>query len=34
MVAACKADVLMRGNTQTRDFLLPIVNKSNHLLED
>jgi phosphotransacetylase len=34
MVAAGKADVLMRGNTQTRDFLLPIVNKSNHLLED
>lgn len=34
MVAAGKADVLMRGNTQTRDFLLPIVNKTNHLLED
>ena len=27
-----KADVLMRGNTQTRDFLLPILDKSNGLI--
>lgn len=27
-----KADVLMRGNTQTRDFLLPILDKKNALL--
>ncbi len=27
-----KADVLMRGNTQTRDFLLPILDKENKLL--
>lgn len=26
------ADVLMRGNTQTRDFLMPILNKANHLI--
>ena len=26
------ADVLMRGNTQTRDFLMPVLNKANHLL--
>ena len=26
------ADVLMRGNTQTRDFLLPILEKKNELL--
>ena len=26
------ADVLMRGNTQTRDFLLPILDKKNELL--
>ena len=26
------ADVLMRGNIQTRDFLLPILNKKNELL--
>ena len=29
-----KADVLMRGNTQTRDFLLPILEKSNDLVTD
>ena len=29
---AGKADVLMRGNTQTRDFLMPVLNKANHLL--
>lgn len=27
-----KADVLMRGNTQTRDFLLPIIDKKNGLI--
>ena len=27
-----KADVLMRGNTQTRDFLLPILDKENALI--
>ncbi len=27
-----KADVLMRGNTQTREFLLPILDKKNGLL--
>lgn len=32
MILAGKADVLMRGNTQTRDFLMPILNKGNHLL--
>ena len=32
MIHDGKADVLMRGNTQTRDFLLPIMDKSNHLL--
>jgi phosphotransacetylase len=32
MILAGKADVLMRGNTQTRDFLMPVLNKSNHLL--
>jgi phosphotransacetylase len=29
-----KADVLMRGNTQTRDFLLPIMDHNNHLLTE
>ncbi len=33
MVIAGEADVIMRGNTQTRDFLLPILNKSNHLTD-
>ena len=32
MILADKADVLMRGNTQTRDFLMPVLNKGNHLL--
>ena len=32
MINAGKADVLMRGNTQTRDFLMPVLNKANHLL--
>ena len=34
MVNAGKADVLMRGNTQTRDFLMPVLNKGNHLLKE
>lgn len=34
MIRAGSADVLMRGNTQTRDFLLPILNKTNHLIEE
>ncbi len=32
MINAGGADVLMRGNTQTRDFLMPVLNKANHLL--
>ena len=34
MVNAGKADALMRGNTQTRDFLMPILNKANHLMQE
>ena len=34
MVHAGSADCLMRGNTQTRDFLLPILNKSNRLVNE
>ena len=34
MIRAGSADCLMRGNTQTRDFLLPIMNKSNHLIKE
>ena len=33
-IHAGKADVLMRGNTQTRDFLLPIIDKANNLVTD
>ena len=32
MINAGKADVLMRGKTQTRDFLMPVLNKANHLI--
>ena len=32
LVRAGEADVLMRGNTQTRDFLLPILDKKNDLI--
>ena len=32
MIQAGKADALMRGNTQTRDFLMPVLNKANHLI--
>ena len=34
MINAGDADALMRGNTQTRDFLMPVLNKANHLLKD
>ena len=34
MINAGEADVLMRGNQQTRDYLLPVLNKANHLLKD
>ena len=34
MIQAGGADVLMRGNTQTRDFLLPVLNKTNHLVKE
>ncbi len=34
MIRAGSADALVRGNTQTRDFLLPVLNKTNHLLQD
>lgn len=33
MVNAGKADCILRGNTQTRDLLMPILNKANHLVE-
>ena len=33
MIRAGEADCLMRGNTQTRDFLMPVLNKANHLIE-
>lgn len=29
-----KAEILMRGNTQTRDFLMPILDKENKLITD
>ena len=32
MIQDGSADMLMRGNTQTRDFLLPVLNKANHLI--
>ncbi len=34
MVKAGKADALVRGNTSTRDFLMPVLNKANHLIKD
>jgi phosphotransacetylase len=34
MINAGNADCLLRGNTQTRDFLLPILYKSNHFHDD
>lgn len=32
MIKSGNADMLMRGNTQTRDFLLPVLHKTNHLI--
>ena len=34
MIRSGAADCLMRGNTQTRDLLLPVLNKTNHLIEE
>lgn len=34
MINAGNADVLMRGNVQTRDYLMPVLNKANHLIRD
>lgn len=34
MINAGDADTLMRGNCQTRDYLLPVLNKANHLIKD
>ena len=34
MIRAGEADCLMRGNTQTRDFLMPVLNKANHLIRE
>ena len=34
LITSGNADALMRGNTQTRDYLMPILNKSNHLIKD
>lgn len=34
MINAGDADTLMRGNCQTRDYLLPVLNKANHLIQD
>ena len=34
MIRAGDADCLMRGNSSTRDFLMPVLNKSNHLIQD
>ena len=32
MIKSGNADCLMRGNTSTRDFLMPVLNKGNHLV--
>ena len=34
MINAGNADTLMRGNCQTRDYLMPVLNKANHLIEE
>ena len=34
LIHAGKAEILMRGNTQTRDFLMPILDKENKLIAD
>ena len=33
MINTGNADCLMRGNSSTRDFLMPVLNKSNHLIQ-
>ena len=33
MINTGNADCLMRGNSSTRDFLMPVLNKSNHLVQ-
>ena len=33
MIKAGNADAMMRGNTSTRDFLMPVLNKGNHLVK-
>ena len=34
MIKAGSADCLVRGNTQTRDFLMPVLNRANHLVRE
>ena len=34
MINAGGADTLMRGNTHTRDFLMPVLNHANHLVKE
>ncbi len=34
MINSGKADCLMRGNTQTRDFLMPVLHKANNLIRE
>ncbi len=34
MINSGDADCLMRGNSSTRDFLMPVLNKSNHLIQE
>ena len=34
MIKSGNADCLMRGNTSTRDFLMPVLNKANHLVRE
>ena len=34
MIKSGNADCLMRGNTSTRDLLMPVLNKANHLIRD
>ena len=34
MIKSGNADALMRGNTSTRDFLMPVLNKANHLVRE
>lgn len=34
MIKSGNADALMRGNTSTRDLLMPVLNKANHLVRE